>query len=68
MIDYQIRKSQVNPPIKQNKKSISKIQTTHNIPMATLTMHANLLFMSYQIQYFWGFMYQARRSLTPCGR
>ncbi len=26
-----------------------------------MTMHANLLFMLYQIQYFWGFRYQSRR-------
>ncbi len=42
----------------------------HNIPVATMIMHANLLFMLYQIQYFWGFTYQARRkfdTLWPLG-
>jgi len=29
--------------------------------MTTMIMHANLLFMLYQIQYFWGFTYQERR-------
>jgi hypothetical protein len=38
--------------------------------MATMIMHANLLFMLYQIQCFWGFTYPKKRkfdALWPLG-